>query len=139
MTVSPDKVAELRVKNLEMIQAIVTRTAGYSAGLKATTVTLIAAVLGLALGLKTPALLLAGFLPIVGFAYLDARYLKTERWFRAHFREVADEDWTAMPTFRLQLSADIPNSWWRAASSWSIWPFYSLLAVLLLLIWSLWR
>ena len=139
MTVSPDKVAELRVKNLEMIQAIVTRTAGYSAGLKATTVTLIAAVLGLALGLKIPALLLAGFVPIAGFAYLDARYLKTERWFRAHFREVAAEDWSTMPAFRLQLSTDIPNSWWRAVSSWSIWPFYGLLAVLLLLIWSLWR
>lgn len=139
MTLSPDKVAELRVKNLEMIQAIVARTAGYSAGLKATTVTLVAAVLGLALGLKAPALLIAGFVPIAGFAYLDARYLKTERWFRAHFREVANEDWSMMPAFRLELSMDIPNSWWLAARSWSIWPFYSLLAVLLLLIWGLWR
>lgn len=139
MTVSPDKVAELRVKNLEMIQAIVTRTAGYSAGLKATTVTLIAAVLGLALGLKVPALLLAGFVPIVGFAYLDGRYLQTERWFRAHFREVSSEDWSTMPTFRLQLSTDIPNGWWRAARSWSIWPFYGLLAALLALVWCLWR
>jgi len=139
MALSPDKIAELRVKNLEMIQAIVTRTAGYSAGLKATTVTLVGAVLGLALGLRAPSLLLSGLVPILGFAYLDARYLKTERWFRAHFREVADEDWTTMPKFRLKLSADVPNSWWQAASSWSIWPFYCLLACLLLLVWGLWR
>ncbi|CAN7586350.1 hypothetical protein [Bosea sp. LjRoot237] len=139
MTLSRDKTAELRVKNLEMIQTIITRTAGYSAGLKTTAVTLVAAVMGIALTLKTSALLLAAFVPIVGLVYLDARYLKTERWFREHFREVADEDWTSPPTFRLELETKSEIGWWNAASSWSIWPFYSLLAALIGLVWFLWR
>jgi hypothetical protein len=39
MTVSPEKMAELRVKHLEMLQALITRMAGYGASFKSYCIT----------------------------------------------------------------------------------------------------
>ena len=51
----PEKIAELRVKHLEMMQGLVTRMAGYGASFKSFCITVVTAVLGLAFTLHRPA------------------------------------------------------------------------------------
>lgn len=52
MAVSEDKVAELRVKHLEMVSGAVRRMAGYSASAKGYCLTLVTAAFGLAVAAK---------------------------------------------------------------------------------------
>ena len=52
---TPDKIAELRVKHLEMLQGLITRMAGYGASFKSYCITVVTAVIGFAFTLHRPA------------------------------------------------------------------------------------
>jgi hypothetical protein len=54
--VTPDKIAELRVKHLEILQGLISRMAGYGASFKSYCITLVTAVIGFAFTLHRPAL-----------------------------------------------------------------------------------
>ena len=93
MSLSPEKVADLHVKHLEMLQAIITRLAGQSATLKNYTLTLTTAVCGFAISIGTPIVAMLALLPIIMFGILDAQYLRTERRVRRLYDNVRREDW----------------------------------------------
>src|SRR3569833_1199471 len=99
MAISADKLVDGRIKHLEMLQAIIARMAGQGASLKNYCITLVTAICGLALSLKTPTLALLSFLPILVLWLLDAQYLRLERRFRALFDQVRTESWETEPTF----------------------------------------
>jgi hypothetical protein len=129
MTISPEKVAELRVKHLEFLQAVITRLANQGATLKNYCITVTTAVCGFAVTLQHPIVALLALLPIFTFAVLDAEYLSTERRFRALFDRVRREEWANMPSFELD-PLSMPeltngNAFW----SWSILGFYAPLAI----------
>jgi uncharacterized protein (DUF486 family) len=84
VTISPEKIAELSVKHLEMIQAVVARLASYGAALKNYCLTLTTAVCGFAITLQRPLVAALALLPIVIFAVLDAQYLQVERRLRRY-------------------------------------------------------
>jgi hypothetical protein len=129
MTVGPEKIAELRVKHLEMIQAIVARMAGNGAALKNWCITVTTAVCGFAITLQRPFVALLALLPITIFALLDAQYLRGERRFRARFDQIRREDWGQLPSFEISLK-DAPRiGYWRVLGSWSVMVFYAPLAV----------
>jgi hypothetical protein len=86
MTIPSDKITELRVKHLEMIQAIISRVANKGATLKNYCLTLVTAICGLAVSLQRPLAAAMAFLPVVIFALLDDQYLRVERRFRHLFR-----------------------------------------------------
>jgi len=73
-------------KHLEMLQASITRMAGYSFVAKGWSVTLTTAVLGLAAKDGSGVYLLVGALAIVLFWLIDAYYLSLERGFRTLFK-----------------------------------------------------
>ena len=128
MTIGPEKIAELRVKHLEMVQAVVARMAGNGAALKNWCITVTTAVCGFAITLQRPFVALLALLPIMIFALLDAQYLRGERRFRALFDRVRREDWGQLPSFEIGLK-DVPRiAYWRVLGSWSIMVFYAPLA-----------
>ena len=129
----PEKIAELRVKHLEMVQGLITRMAGYGASFKSYCITVVTAVIGFALTLHRPAVAALALLPVLAFASADAQYLRVERRFRDLFNLIRKEGWEAMPTFEINLRSPPAQSYFSAVTSWSIVGFYAPLAVGVLL------
>lgn len=124
-----EKIADLRLKYLEMVQAIITRIANYNATLKNYCITLTTAICGFAITLNRPYVTVLALLPIIVFALLDAQYLRIERRFRALYDRVRQEDWNTIPNFEINLGAASPLGFFTVFFSWSIWSFYLPLAV----------
>jgi hypothetical protein len=124
-----EKLADLRVKHLEMVQAVIARVAGQSATLKNYCITVTTAVCGLAVSLQRPCVALLALLPVTIFALLDAQYLRLERRFRGLFNEVRMQRWSAVPSFEISAQAAPASSYWGALFSWSIFMFYTPLAI----------
>src|SRR5690348_8711135 len=97
MAISTDKIADLRVKQLEMVQGIVARIASYGANLKNYCITLTTAICGFAISLQKPLVTVSAVVPIVIFALLDAQFLRVERRFRGLFDQLRLEDWSTPP------------------------------------------
>ncbi|MEH2498970.1 hypothetical protein V1294_005449 [Bradyrhizobium sp. AZCC 1678] len=133
MTVSAEKIAELRVKNLEMLQSLISRMAGYGASFKSYCITVTTGVIGFGLTLHSPAVAALALLPVLAFAAADAQYLRVERRFRALFDIVRKQKWDEMPPFDISLETAPPQSFLSAAISWSIVWFYAPLAIVVLL------
>ena len=117
---TPEKIADLRLKYLEMVQGLVTRMAGYGVSIKSYCITVITAVLGFSFTLQRPAVAALALLPLITFALLDAQYLRVERRFRALFEEIRQEAWDTAPSFEINLRAAPAVPYWKALSSWSI-------------------
>src|SRR5262245_54410411 len=103
MPLDSAKIAELRVKHLEMIQAVILRMSNQAGSVKNYCITVTTAVCGFAITLQRPLVALLAILPITTFALLDAQYLRLERCFRALFERVRSEDWETIPTFEIIL------------------------------------
>jgi hypothetical protein len=134
-----EKLVDMRLKHLEMIQAVVTRMSGYSATLKNYCITLVIAVIGFAFTMKQANLIALATLAIVTFAYLDARYLQLERSYRSLFNDVRLQDWNARPLFDLRPSLLDKHPYWEAFLSWSIVGFYAPVLVVVFIIYVLSR
>jgi hypothetical protein len=128
MTLSADKIVELHVKQLEMVQAIIARLANYGATLKNYCITLTTAIFGFAITLQRPVVTLLAMLPVVVFAGLDVQFLRTERRFRALFDELSQQNWDTRPSFTINLSSTPTISYLSVVCSWSIIIFYLPLA-----------
>jgi hypothetical protein len=129
MELDPGKIAELRVKHLEMVQGVVTRLAGQGATIKNYCVTVTTAVCGFAITLQRPFVALLALFPIALFALLDAQYLRVERRFRALFDQFRREDWRELPSFEISLNAAPKVAYASILRSWSIFNFYTPLAL----------
>jgi hypothetical protein len=129
----PEKIAELRVKHLEMLQSLITRMAGYGASFKSYCITVATAVIGFAFTLHRPAIAALALLPVIAFGVADAQYLRVERRFRDVFNLVRKEGWDTLPSFDINLASTPERSFLNAVTSWSIVWFYAPLAVGVLL------
>jgi hypothetical protein len=129
MTLPPEKLADLRMKHIEMLQTVITRMGGYGASFKSYCITVATAVVGFAFTQHRPAIAVMALLPILAFAMADAQYLRIERRFRGLFDLVRKQDWGVMPGFEIDLQRAPAESFLRAATSWSIVSFYAPLAV----------
>jgi uncharacterized protein (DUF486 family) len=127
--ITPDKIADLRVKHLEMLQTIVGRMAAYGATLKNYCLTVTTAACGFGVTLQRPLVALVALLPIIIFASLDAQYLRVERRFRSLFEQFRQEAWSTMPTFEISLKTAPKIRYWNVVVSWSIINFYAPLLV----------
>jgi len=76
---------EKRIKHLEMIQGVINRLAGNSFTMKGWSVTLVSALIAIAVGKGDGRFALAGLLPAVIFWILDGYFLWQERLFRSLF------------------------------------------------------
>jgi hypothetical protein len=131
--IAAEKIAELHVKHLEMLQSLVTRMATHGASFKSYCITVTTAVIGFAFALHRPAVAALALLPVIAFGIADAQYLRVERRFRQLFDLARKESWDAMPSFDTNLQSAPAQSFLSAATSWSIVWFYVPLAVGVLL------
>lgn len=132
MQIGADKIADMRVKHLEMIQGVISRLAGQGATIKNYCITLTTAMCGFAVTLQRPLVVALALLPITVFALLDARYLQLERRFRKLFDRVRLEKSSAVPTFEISARNAPAISYIDSFFSWSIISFYLPLAVAVL-------
>ena len=77
-----------RTKHLELLQPVISRMASNSFALKGWSVTVTAALLGLAAKDSNPGFAIIAFYPALAFWGLDAYYLRQERRFRALYDAV---------------------------------------------------
>jgi len=122
---------ESKLKHLELIQGVINRLASDSFRMKGWTVVLVAAVF---VFLARQDAFDAGYialLPVAAFWGLDGYFLRQERLFRDlydHVRALQD----GQIDFSMN-TTDFDQSWFRAAFSITLWPFYGALAVAVVL------
>lgn len=131
---SEEKIADLRIKDLEFLQSLISRLSTYSAANKNYCITLTTAICGLALTTKAPYISLFSILPALLFFFMDGRYLRSERIFRTIYDKRRREDWSTKPSFDLCYSTEDEQSLQESLFSWSVLPFYSLLVLGIVLV-----
>lgn len=123
--------------HLTITQSIIQRMASNSASCKAWCITLVSAVLVIVADKGHPDLALIAFIPTALFLILDAYYLSLERCFRNAYNsfidslkrgEVSAEDVYAVNPLGFGAKEVV-----KALGSFSVWPFYSMLAVMILI------
>jgi hypothetical protein len=123
-------------KYLEFLQSVINRMASNSNGCKTWCVTLVSAIIVIIADKAKPNYVWIAIAPIVLFLFLDSYYLSLERSFRAlynafvgklHANTATDTDvYKLTPNYRF-------SSTIGAFKSLSVWPFYGLLAAMLII------
>jgi len=123
--------------HLTITQSIIQRMASNSTSCKAWCITLVSAVLVIVADKGHPNLALIAFIPTTLFLILDAYYLALERCFRKSYNSFIDslkrgsvsaEDVYAVDPLGFSVKEVV-----KALGSFSVWPFYSMLAVMILI------
>jgi hypothetical protein len=128
MTIPQDKIADLRLSQLQMVQANIARMAGYGSTIKNWCITVTTAVCGYTV-VNKPGLIWLALLPIATFALIDAQYLRVERQFRHTYDRIRREDWDTSPSFDVSPDTAGDIALTAILGSWSIASFYLPLAV----------
>jgi hypothetical protein len=119
-----EKLADLRIKHLEMLQGLIARVSGQGATLKNYCITLTVAVCGFGFTTEKALVVLLALGPVTIFALLDAQYLRIERRFRGLFNKVRAGNWATAPNFDLNVEAAPAEPYLGVLFSWSITVFY---------------
>lgn len=121
--------------HLNITQSVIARMASNSASCKAWCITLVSAILVIVADKGKPTYTLIAVIPTVLFLVLDAYYLALEKCFRTsynhfiaklHVGEISSTDLYAVTP-----SGSISRAFRLAVLSFSIWPFYGTLAVMI--------
>lgn len=126
-----------RLKHLEIIQQVITRMASNSFLLKGWSVTLIAALLAIALKEpKTKEMILVGLVPAVMFWGLDGYFLYQERLYRKLWETIAGECESSPTAFRMKPNKDERKDecWICATFSKTLVPFHGTLIATLIVV-----
>lgn len=126
---SDDKLADMRIAHLNMIQGIISRMSGYSATAKNLCVTVSAAVIAVAFQKPTPLLAAATLLVAGLFLLMDSYYLSLERQYRRYYDEIAKRPMSAAHDMAMGRAKSSLKGVPSAMVSASILPFYTLLAL----------
>ena len=128
-------------KHLEMVQGAIERMAENSRSCKLWCVTLVSAVLVLVAQTEKPSYALIALIPAVLLLILDTYYLALERGFRTSYERFVDKlhlgKSCSSHLYRVAPSGSVVRQFMESLGSFSIWPFYPTLVVLIFLIW--WR
>jgi len=126
---------------LGILQDVIGRMASNSSACKAWCVTLVSAVVVVVADKGKPRLVWIAVIPVFLFLFLDAYYLSLEKQFRetyndfirkVHFGSATVEDVFYVAPREGVTRASSPLA--KAMGSTSIWPFYSLLVVMLVVL-----
>jgi hypothetical protein len=126
--------------HLGIAQAVIQRMAVNSASCKAWCITLVSAILVVVADKGKPGYALIAVIPTLLFLVLDAYYLALERCFRASYNEFIDkvhnESVTGSDLYAVAPKGSLGEVVCQSLRSFSIWPFYLTLGVMILL--SMW-
>lgn len=126
--------------HLGITQSVIQRMAVNSASCKAWCITLVAAILVIVADKGKPSYALIAAIPTVLFLVLDAYYLAMEKCFRASYNEFIDKVHNgrvvAADLYAVTPKGLLAKAVARSLGSFSIWPFYATLGVMIWL--SMW-
>ena len=126
-------------KHIEITQDVITRMAENSRACKIWCVTLVAAVLVLVARTEEPEYSLVALIPTVLFLILDTYYLALERAFRGSYtgfvKKLHSGELELSDIYPVAPTGSIPGHFMASLPSFSIWPFYPTLLVMILLVW----
>jgi len=121
--------------HLGIAQSVIQRMASNSASCKAWCITLVAAILVIVADKGKPAYALIATIPTILFLALDTYYLALERCFRDSYNEFIDKvhgDRVVAPDlYAVTPKGSLPKSFGRSLCSFSIWPFYTTLGLMI--------
>lgn len=121
--------------HLNITQSVIQRMASNSASCKAWCITLVSAILVIVADKETPRYAIIAIIPTVLFLILDSYYLALEKMFRdsynsfierLHAREITTSD-----IYAVSPSGSLVRTFFKSLLSFSIWPFYLTLAVMI--------
>lgn len=113
-----------KVDHLNIIESAITRMAGNSLQIKCWCLAIVSA----AIVLSRSVIIVACVLPVMLFCYLDVNYLSLEKAYRNLYDEVRQKDESEID-FSMRFTP-VPKI--ISFKSWSVWPFYLSMAVLLI-------
>jgi hypothetical protein len=123
--------------HLSIMQAVIQRIAANSASCKAWCITLVSAILVIVADKGKPNYALLALIPTILFLVLDAYYLALERGFRESYnsfiQKLHERRVEATDMFYITPKGPLLRKMWDALLSFSIWPFYTMLSVMVLL------
>ncbi len=126
-------------KHLEIMQGVISRMAENSRSCKVWCVTLVSAVLVLVARTEKPEYALIALIPALLFLILDTYYLALERAFRetynAFVRGLDGDSLTPATLYKVESSGSVPRYFIACLKSFSIWPFYPTLIVMIIVVW----
>lgn len=124
---------ENETEHLQLIQSIINRMASNGFLLKGWCITLLTALIALSID-KHPKILVVSILPILGFWYLDAFFLKTERAYRSLYNKAILKDET-VPLFSLNpMYSGEQHTIWQSFFSQTLSVFYGGLLILVMIV-----
>jgi type IV secretory pathway TrbD component len=134
MSETSAEISDNKIKHLEFIQGVIERMAAESARMKRFALISGAVIMSTATATNTWYLAVVGVLIWFVFWAMDAKYLTQERWFRDLYDHVRQPETPV--DFSISPNAEIKdrNHLSEALVGWSIWPFYSSLIAISLLI-----
>lgn len=122
-----DKLLDMRVAHLNMIQGVISRMSGFSAGVKNFCITISAAIIAVAYQKQVPLLEWAGAAVVLIFCFMDTYYLGLERRYRELYERVAARPFDQAPDMSLKAERLNLSTCFRALRSISVAGFYVLL------------
>ena len=126
-------------KHVEITQGVITRMAENSRSCKVWCVTLVSAVLVLVARTEKPEYALIALIPVVLFLILDTYYLALESAYResynAFVRKLNGDGPPPADLYRVAPSGSVPRYFAASLKSFSIWPFYPTLVVMIIIVW----
>ena len=128
-------------KHLEIVQGVITRMSVNSRSCKVWCVTLVSAVLVLIARTEQPDYALIALIPAVLFLILDTYYLALEKGFRGSYEsfvsKIVGGKLTPSDLYTVAPSGSNLGRVTASLLSFSIWPFYPTLVLMILLAWRL--
>ena len=126
---------------LTIIQSVISRMAANSSSCKTWCITLVSAIVVIISKNDDPNYVWIAIIPILLFFFLDTYYLSLERQFRevynSFIRKLHHGEATVEDVFYITPKTGLSNTFFqfiKATGSISIWPFYTLLIVMLFVI-----
>ena len=121
--------------HLGIAQSVIQRMASNSASCKAWCITLVAAILVIVADKGKPSYALIAVLPTLLFLVLDTYYLALERCFRTSYNQFIEKvhggQVVASDLYAITPCGSLPKAFAQSLGSFSIWPFYTTLGVMI--------
>lgn len=125
--------------HLNIMQGVIQRMAENSRVCKFWCVTIVSATLVLVAPTENPEYVLIAIIPAALFLILDTYYLALERRFRNSYSTFVDKlhrsELASSDLYRVHPSGGVSSTFASSLRSFSIWPFYSPLLVMILFAW----
>lgn len=124
---SSDKLVDLQIAHLGMIQGVIARMSSFSAGVKNFCVTISAGIIAVAFQKQIPMLIGAAIAVVLIFFLMDGYYLALEKRYRELYEKVAQRPLGQAPDMSLKAKRLDLSTYIAAARSISVFGFYALL------------